>query len=123
LRTAETGRLGEDAAAELLRGRGYVIERRNFRTRRGEIDIVASGGGFLVFAEVKTRTEGSMLQPREAVSAAKRRRILLAAEEYISLYGESAQPRFDVIEIICAPGEKFRVVSSRIIENAFGADE
>ena len=51
----ESGKFGEDKAAEYLRKKGYGIIRRNFSCRFGEIDIIAENAGFLVFAEVKLR--------------------------------------------------------------------
>ena len=93
----ERGRQGEDCAARFLERKGYRILARNYRTRFGEIDLIAQQGEFLAFVEVKTRTENGWGRPAEAVSAAKQRRILLAAQEYLQLVACEWQPRFDVV--------------------------
>lgn len=116
----ETGRRGEDAAAKFLCKKGYEIVDRNYRTRCGEIDIIAAYNGYLVFAEVKTRCQGSMLLPRETVDIKKQRRLIMAAKQYLSCHDiGSLQPRFDVIEITTARGNKFKIDIINQIENAF----
>lgn len=116
----ETGRLGEQAAADYLRRGGCEILAANFRTRLGEIDIVASDVRYLMFVEVKTRRAGSLVAPREAVDAHKQRRLILAAEEYLVRHPTRLQPRFDVIEVETEPAAEFRVRSIRRIADAFG---
>lgn len=96
------GEIAEEKAADLLLGLGYRIAERNWRAgRRGEIDIIAYDGDVLVFAEVKAREAGSLGGPLEAVTAAKRRKLLSLAREYLyrrGLYGQ-VDCRFDVIGI------------------------
>ena len=119
MKTGETGRRGELAAAQYLRGLGCEIYAANYRTRFGEVDIIAGDGRFLIFAEVKTRAKGSLLLPREAVDIPKQRRIIRAASEYLAQNKTDLQPRFDVIEVTTAGGEKFEVLSVNHIKNAF----
>lgn len=76
------GRAGEELAAEHLRSRGYEITARNFRTRSGEIDLVAKRGGEALLVEVKTRTGTSHGLPIEAIDARKRRAMTAAAVEW-----------------------------------------
>ena len=57
------GRFGEAAAAEYLRGRGYAILGMNYRTRLGEIDVIASKGKYVAFVEVKLRRPDSSPRP------------------------------------------------------------
>lgn len=121
MKRSETGKLGEAAAAKLLKHEGYEILATNYRTRFGEIDVIAKKDGFIVFAEVKTRTQGSMLLPREAVTPSKQRKIILAAQEYLMSGCADLQPRFDVIEVTAAPGTRFSVAGTNHIVNAFGA--
>ena len=109
------------AAADLLRRKGYDILAANFRTRLGEIDIVAADSRYLAFVEVKTRAAGSLVTPREAVDSRKRHRLILAAEEYLARHPTHLQPRFDVIEVETEPAVDFRVRSLRHIPDAFGA--
>lgn len=118
----ETGRLGEEAAARYLRRQGYRILVMDYRTRMGEIDIIAANADYIVFAEVKTRAEGSMILPRESVTRAKQRRLTLTAQLYLSENAGSAaglQPRFDVLEVYAEPGSRFRVSRINHLSNAF----
>ena len=113
------GIMGEVAAAKLYRKAGYQLLASNFRTRQGEIDLVAEGQGCLVFAEVKTREEGGLVTPREAVTPAKQHRIIAAAKGYLEKFGDSGRPiRFDVVEVYYSGDAVTRVEQ---IENAFTA--
>jgi putative endonuclease len=79
------GRAGEAAAESHLRTLGYRILARNFRTRAGELDIVALDGDTLVFVEVKAR-RGSVLkfgQPEESLTKTKQQRLVAAAQSYL----------------------------------------
>ena len=116
------GRFGEAAAAEHLRGKGYDILGMNYRTRLGEIDVIASKGRFIVFAEVKLRRSGEFAQAREFVTFAKQKRIISAAQSWLQLNGEERQPRFDVIEVYAPDGVRTAHPVIRHWENAFGAD-
>lgn len=100
------GEEAEEKAAGLLLGLGYRIAERNWRSgRRGEIDIIAYDGDVLVFVEVKSREATSLEKPLEAVTAAKRKKLLSLAREYLyrsGLYGK-VDCRFDVIGITRQP--------------------
>lgn len=94
----ETGRQSEDWAVEYLKSLGWTIVARNFRGRRGEIDVVARHGHVLVFLEVK----GSLRQPRvEAVLPRQIRRVRGAAEEFLLRHrlSQDSEMRFDVLLI------------------------
>lgn len=94
-----TGKLGEARAERMLLKKGYAILAHNVAARGSEIDLIAMDGDVLVFIEVKTRTRG-MAQGREAVTAAKQRRICQGALYYMMRNGlMNRQARFDVIEI------------------------
>lgn len=99
-----SGRLGEEAAAQLLAGAGYEILCRNYRSRFGEIDIIARKDSYLVFAEVKTREPHSLVHPLEAVTPAKQRKLLRTAGLYLAANPTKLQPRFDVIAVIMEKG-------------------
>lgn len=71
----DRGRAGEDRAVQYLTSRGFDILDRNWRSRQGEIDIVAATGAHLVVVEVKTRRSEGFGHPFEAVDARKRRRL------------------------------------------------
>lgn len=76
------GKEGEDRAAEHLLTNGYQILTRNFRSKVGEIDIVAKDGNVLVFVEVKTRTNHEYGYPEEAVTYWKLRAITRTGQYY-----------------------------------------
>lgn len=89
---------GERTAARFLKRKGFRIITRGFRTKRGEIDLIARDGRTLVFVEVKTRREG---QPAEAVTPEKQQRLTFAALEFLHRHRLLEQPaRFDVIAIV-----------------------
>lgn len=113
----EIGALGEKIAAEYLTGLGYVIRERNFRSREGEIDIIAEKDDFLVFIEVRTRTSSSYGTPEESVTAQKKERLLVLAEAYME--GRDDLPpswRIDVVALELGP--KGEVSRLELIENA-----
>ena len=80
----ETGRLGELAARRHLKSVGCTILASNVRCGRHEIDIVADDGGTLVFVEVRARRGRMFGAPEESVTPAKRRRMLTAAQCYLT---------------------------------------
>jgi putative endonuclease len=96
----ELGKTGEDVACDELRRRGYAILARRFRTRVGELDIVARDGPTLVFIEVKARRSARFGTPAEAVTFTKRRRITRMAEEFRLRSRLTRVPcRFDVVAV------------------------
>ncbi len=97
----DLGRAGEQLAAQHLTASGYTIVETNFTTRFAEIDIIAAIEDCLVFVEVKTRTSAKKGLPKEAVTPAKQKKIILAAKQYIKARALDGQKRirFDVMEI------------------------
>ena len=99
------GRLGEDAARKHLRRLGLKFLTANFRSKRGEIDLVFRDGDCLVFVEVKTRSAESWVRPAAAVDARKRRLLSQTALDYLaSLDHPPIRIRFDVMEVLLADG-------------------
>ena len=97
----EFGKLGEDMAAGYLEKQGCKILHRNFRSREGEIDIVAEKDGVLRVVEVKTRRPGLFGSPAEAVDRRKRAHIRQAARVYLAECGRYYRSvDMDVIEIV-----------------------
>lgn len=95
------GRRGEDLACAELEKRGYVIVDRRFRTRCGELDIVARDGGVLVFVEVKARSGGNFGTPLESVTWQKRQRLSQMAASYLCARRLTCVAcRFDVVSIL-----------------------
>lgn len=110
------GQHGETLAVKHLRRMGYKIIARNYRTRQGEIDIVARHKGVLVFVEVKTRRSEKYGHPKSAVTAAKQRQISMVALAYLKKHDAMQQPaRFDVVTIL-APEQNPKI---DVITNAF----
>jgi len=108
----------EREAERALVAARYRILERNFRTKRGEIDLIAEDGDVLCFVEVKgrlTRTYGS---PAESVTLEKQRRIRRAAEFYLLQSGGGNRTcRFDVVSIDARSGDPEGRVT--IFRNAF----
>jgi len=119
---AALGRAGESYAAEEYKRKGYRIKARNYHTRSGELDIVAENEEYIVFAEVKTRTEGYMVSGVEAVNYAKRSRLIRAAWLYLMSHPSDRQPRFDIVDIVASRGDSFSVKAYTLYENAFGVE-
>ena len=111
------GRIGEQAAADLLRERGYRLLDRNVRYTWGELDLVVEDGQTIVFVEVRARTSNSLGSPMESVTRAKQQRLVLAAQEYLQRNGLEQRPwRIDIIGIHLAA--KNRVASMEHLQNA-----
>lgn len=100
------GRWGEDIAVRHLEAAGYEVLARNWRCREGELDIVARGGGALVFVEVKTRSGTGFGEPAEAVTRLKARRLRLLAARWLTSCRPPGQHdlRFDVISVLRRQG-------------------
>lgn len=118
-KTQSIGNLGESAVAEYIAEKGYIISARNFRTKYGEIDIIAENNDEILFIEVKTRADTSFGRPGEYVNHPKKRKIFITANIYLRSNGFGLKPRFDVAEVLTA-GQNISEIN--YIENAFGAD-
>lgn len=94
------GKHGEDLACAELQRRGYSILDRRYRTKFGEIDIVASVDDVTVFVEVKTRIGEQFGAGAEALTAWKQRRLTQMAVDYLARHRLYDRPcRFDVVAI------------------------
>ncbi|HEY3884717.1 MAG TPA: YraN family protein [Vicinamibacterales bacterium] len=99
------GKLGEDLAVGALLARGYAILDRRYRTRHGEIDIVADDGGTIVFVEVRARASAEFGRAAESLTPAKRRQVAAMAVDYLARRHLTNRPcRFDVVAIDGATG-------------------
>ena len=115
----QLGRRGEDLACAALEARGYAVLHRRYRTRHGEIDIVARHGGVLVFVEVRARGSGRFGHPADSVNAQKQQRVAAMAESYLGLEGATDRVcRFDVVAITGDP-EKPKEWQIELIQDAF----
>lgn len=106
-------------AAEYLRKKRYTILATNYRTRMGEIDLIAANRKFLAFVEVKLRKNADFAQGREFVDARKQKRIKSTALLYLSTHPTRLQPRFDMIEIYAPEGLETRHPEINHLEDAF----
>ena len=113
------GPWGEALAAEYLRKKGCRIEAMNYRTRLGEIDIIAANRRDLIFCEVKLRKTADFAAAREFVDARKQQRLRTTALVYLSQHETNLQPRFDVIEIYAPNGTATKKPQINHMEDAF----
>ena len=100
------GKLGEDSAKKHLKKAGLKFLTANFRSKRGEIDLVFRDGEILVFVEVKTRSSEEWTRPAAAVDARKRRLLSRTALDYLKLLrNPPVNIRFDIVEVLLVNGE------------------
>ena len=109
------GQKGEELAVKYLRKKGYKIIKQNYKTKIGEIDIIANDGGTLVFVEVKTRESIAYGMPFEAVNSYKRRKIANVALLYLKKIKEVPPCRFDVVSLYYDHGKP----EFKLIKDAF----
>ena len=113
----KAGQLGEKTAKRHLRRQGLKFLTANFRTDRGEIDLVMRDGDCLVFVEVKTRSSEEWTRPAAAVNKERRGRLTRAALDYLRLLkNPPVKLRFDIVEVLLLDGAVREV---RHLENAF----
>lgn len=93
------GNAAEDRAARFLTDRGLQVVARNYRTRLGEIDLVARDGETLVFVEVRMRASGSFGGALESITPRKQRRIAAAAAQFLGRLRAPPRCRFDVVAL------------------------
>ena len=99
------GELGERAAKQHLQKIGLKFLTANFRSARGEIDLIFRDGDCLCFIEVKTRSSEEWTRPAAAVDARKRRLLSQTALDYLRLLkNPSVKIRFDIVEVLLADG-------------------
>ncbi len=108
---------GERIAAQYLESRGYRILEYNYRTRMGEIDLIAKDGVTLVFVEVKARTNDRFGGPAEAITKAKQARVARLAQQYLAVRRLADRLcRFDVVLI---RGDDPKTCSIELLTGAF----
>jgi putative endonuclease len=103
----EIGNLGEEKATNFLIQKGYLIVCRNYRTKRGEIDIIAFKNNTLVFVEVKTAPHGTLKTLEQILGKTKQKRIVETAKCFLLSYRQYSNSyiRFDVlvVDMPCYP--------------------
>ena len=114
------GKLGERAAKKYLQRQGMKFLTANFRTPRGEIDLVFRDADCLVFVEVKTRSSEEWARPAAAVDKERRGRLTRAALDYLRLLkNPQVKIRFDIVEVLL---QDSRVREVRHLPNAFAME-
>ena len=104
------GRAGEEAARRHLQRLGFKFLTANFRSKRGEIDLILRDGDCLVFVEVKTRSSESWTRPAAAVNARKRKLLSQTALDYLRSIGHPrVRIRFDIVEVLLVDGDVHKV--------------
>lgn len=94
------GARGEKIARRHLEGLGYKVIEANFRSKVGEIDLVAEDGGTLVFVEVRTKSGRAFGSPAESVDARKRSKLAATAQTYLAQHrAENRDWRIDVVAV------------------------
>lgn len=112
----------ENLAIHFLKFKGYNFIEKNYYSKHGEIDIIVTLDNTIIFVEVKSRKENSLVSPVESVTPAKQKRILQTAIDYLTSNDIKKQPRFDIIEVFMRnnPSEKIKI---NHIKNAFDGSE
>lgn len=117
---SDTGKKAEELTANFLRRNGTAVIKRNYRSRYGEIDIIAETEEYIIFVEVRARASGNLVTGAESVTPKKQKRIILTAMDFLSRFYTEAQPRFDVAEVTVTGDGKGAHYSLNYIKNAFG---
>ena len=115
----ENGAWGEKIAASYLKRRFFRIIETGYRSRFGEIDIIAQKGRYLIFVEVKLRKSDRYGEAKEFVDSKKQARLISTASMYLSEHPTDLQPRFDVIEIYAPQGADTLKPAINHLEDAF----
>jgi putative endonuclease len=111
------GLIGEKAARKFLQKKGLRFLTANYRSKRGEIDLIFRDADCLVFVEVKTRSSEAWVRPAAAVNARKKRLLSKAALHYLRQIGHPQTIiRFDIVEVLLEEG---RVNQIRHLPNCF----
>ena len=116
--TRGSGYAGEAIACDYLKKQGLKIIKRNYYTSAGEIDIIAEDGEYIIFVEVKARadteTQRRYGRPGSAVDAAKRKRLVSSAYDFLSRTRTKKKPRIDIMEIYISEYPDLKSVSAEI---------
>ena len=116
----KSGKIGEKLAVSYLQGEGYKIIERNYRTKLGEIDIIADCKGCTCFVEVRAKNSPAFGLPEETILKKKQLQISKAELAYIKQFKlEDKSCRFDVV---CIEGVESLMPQVRLIKNAFDLD-
>jgi putative endonuclease len=113
----EVGKQGEEAAQKFLKKRGYRIRETGFRCRHGEIDIIAQKKDYLVFVEVRTKSNLDFGTPEESITQTKKERLIASALTYTTTH-ENLPPLWRIDVVAIELDEKGKTQRIELIENA-----
>ena len=99
------GKAGEDLACQYLERQGLILVERNYRCRRGELDLIMRDGEQLVFVEVRCHRAGAYGTPAETITRAKQAHLITAARHYLQKRRFDTACRFDVLAITRGSGQ------------------
>jgi len=115
----DLGKLGEQKAIQYLENKGYRILERNYKTKLGELDIIARDAKTICFIEVKTRSSQEKGEPLESITSGKQHRLCKLALSYLKLNNLLNRPaRFDVVSVY----QNGSQIDIQLIKNAFELD-
>jgi len=117
----EVGKLGEKEARNFLKKRGYRIRETGFRCRHGEIDIIAQRKDWLVFVEVRTKSNLEFGTPEESITAAKKKKLVTLALTYTSTH-QNLPPLWRIDVVAIELDDKGKTKRIELIENAVEQD-
>lgn len=118
-KSSEIGKKGESLVAEYLKSRGYIVIKRNYKDRYGEVDIIAEDCENLVFVEVKTRSENAIVSGFEAIDEKKKRLVKNEALMFTKRLKTDLEPRIDVAEVTVSLADGKEVWKLNYIKNAY----
>lgn len=107
---SKIGIKGEQIATDFLLNKGYNVLHRNWRSGHKEVDIIAFKDDILAIIEIKTRSKSKLSFPEETVTHRKQQFLKSAAIDYVALYPQYINIRFDIISIIIAKDEIKEIV-------------
>ncbi|MCC7301726.1 MAG: YraN family protein [Bacteroidia bacterium] len=113
----ELGKQGEDLACAWYEKRGYKVMARNWRLKKLECDLILSNDLFVVFAEVKTRSNISFGEPQVFVTHEKQLNLLRLANFYMQIHAIDKEARFDIVSVVLGCG----IEKTEVFEDAFNA--
>lgn len=115
------GTLGEDTAVKILKKQGYKIIERNYKSKMGEIDIIAQDGEYTCFVEVRMRKTNDFGTPADTIDERKQHRIINTAKQYAVAKGFYDTPmRFDAVLINATlKSGKLSNINAEVIKDAF----
>ena len=117
LKRLQFGGEGECTAIAFLKENGYRILEKNFRSKRGEIDVIAEQAGVIVFIEVKARSDHEFGHPFDVLTPTKQKKIIQTTQSFlVQKRIPDKSMRLDVVALTLDPPESWEI---ELLENAF----